>query len=328
MQARDAGGVTESATAAGAAALLAALKSFEGRQVEPGERAPDPVNQPMIRHWCEAIGDELPVYTDPVAAQHSVHAEVVAPPVMLQAWIMRGIKARPTTGGTAYDELMRLLDDAGFTSVVATNCEQDYVRYLHLGDHLSVTSTIESVSEEKVTSLGAGHFVTSRLTFTDANRDVVATMRFRIFKFRPADTPAQKVTRPVRPRPALTHDNRFWFDGAKEHKLLIQRCVSCGALRHPPGPMCPTCHGTESDSVEATGRGVVYSFVVNHYPQVASFDYPLAVGLIELEEGTRLVADIVGIGPSDITVGMAVEVDFVDLDPDLTLPVFGPRRDH
>jgi len=63
---------------------------------------------------------------------------------------------------------------------------------------------------------------------------------------------------------------------------------------------------------------------VNHYPQVPAFDYPLPVGLIELEEGTRLVADLVGIEPSDVRIGMPVEVEWQDLDPDLTLPAFKP----
>jgi uncharacterized OB-fold protein len=276
----------------------------------------------MIRHWCQAIGDELPIYTDPEAAAASVHGQIVPPPVMLQAWIMPGIKARPAEGGSAQDELMRLLDGAGFTSVVATNCEQEYSRYLHLGDHLSISSTIESVSEEKKTGLGVGHFVTSRQTFTDADGEVVGTMLFRILKFRPPVTSDGPQQRPLRPRPAITHDNAFWFEGAKEHKLLIQRCASCGRLRHPPSAMCPACRSLDWDTVEASGRGTIYSFVVNHYPQVAAFDYPLVVGLVELEEGTRLVSDIVGADPADVAVGLPVEVEFVEFDPELTLPQF------
>ncbi|HMC43473.1 MAG TPA: MaoC family dehydratase N-terminal domain-containing protein, partial [Acidimicrobiales bacterium] len=112
--------------------LLARLRAFEGRRVGPPERAPDAVNQAMIRHWVEAVGDRNPVYMDPEAAAASVHGQVVAPPVMLQAWVMRGLRPRPAAGGTAQDELMRILDEAGFTSVVATNCEQDYDRYLHI----------------------------------------------------------------------------------------------------------------------------------------------------------------------------------------------------
>src|SRR5688500_13020823 len=104
-------------------AFLKQLREYEGRQIGPPQHGPDEVNQAMIRHWCEAIGDENPIYTDPDAANASVHGEVVAPPVMLQAWVMRGVKPRPATGGNAQDELMRLLDGAGFSSVVATNCE-------------------------------------------------------------------------------------------------------------------------------------------------------------------------------------------------------------
>jgi uncharacterized OB-fold protein/acyl dehydratase len=316
------------------AAFLARLKEFEGREIGTPERGADAVNQPMIRHWVEAVGDENPVYVDPEAAAKSVHGEVVAPPVMLQAWVMRGVSPRPSSGGNARDDLMRLLDDAGFTSVVATNCEQEYQRYLHLGDHLSTTTTIESVSDEKPTGLGVGHFVTTRVDYRTDDGKLVATMRFRILKFKPGtgrtasqQPQEQPDERQLRPRPALTQDNAFWFEGAREHRLLIQRCARCGRLRHPPGPMCPACHSYEWDTVDANGRGAVYSFVVNHYPQVPAFDYPLAIGLIELEEGTRLVTNLIGVEPGDIRIGMPVEVEWVDHDPDLSLPAFKPRRD-
>ena len=309
--------------------LLAKLQEFEGRQVGPPTPAPDEVNQAMIRHWVEANGDELPIYTDPEAAAASVHGEIVAPPVMLQAWIMRGFRPRPVEGGSEQDRLMQLLDEAGFTSVVATNCEQEYQRYLRLGDRLTNTSFIESVSAEKTTALGVGHFVTTRQEYRDAAGELVGTMTFRILKFKPAPKKDTEVdaSKAKRPRPAITHDNAFWFEGAKEHKLLIQRCANCGQLRHPPGPMCPACQSKDWDTVEASGRGTVYSFVVAHYPQIPAFDYPLAIGLIELEEGTRLVADIVGAEPGEIEVGMPVEVEYADHDEDLTLPQFHPVPD-
>jgi uncharacterized protein len=311
-------------------AFAARLKEFEGKEAGDPEHGADPVNQPMIRHWVEAVGDDNPVYTDPEAAARSVHGEIVAPPVMLQAWVMRGVRPRPTDGGNARDELMTLLDGAGFTSVVATNCEQEYHRYLHLGDHLSTTTIIESVSDEKATGLGVGHFVTTRVDYRTDDGELVATMRFRILKFKPgtgrsaAAEEEEARERPLRPRPALTQDNAFWFEGARQHRLLIQRCNQCGTLRHPPRPMCSECRSYEWDVVDASGRGTVYSFVVNHYPQVPAFDYPLAVGLIELEEGTRLVANVIGVETSKIQVGMPVEVEWVDHDPGLSLPAFRP----
>jgi uncharacterized protein len=324
---------TTDATETDKAALASRLKEFEGKEAGAPEVGADPVNQPMIRHWVEAVGDENPIYTQPDAAEKSVHGEIVAPPVMLQAWVMRGVRPRPATGGNARDELMRLLDDAGFTSVVATNCEQEYHRYLHLGDHLSTTTIIESVSDEKATGLGVGHFVTTRVDYRTDDGELVGTMRFRILKFKPgtgrsAAAEEEEPARPRRPRPALTQDNAFWFEGAREHRLLIQRCKQCGTLRHPPRPMCSECRSYEWDVVIASGRGTVYSYVVNHYPQVPAFDYPLAIGLIELEEGTRLVANVIGVDPVDIRVGMPVEVEWADHDPELSLPAFRPAEDR
>lgn len=318
-----------SAGDAARAQLFEQLRAFEGRSVGSPQPGPDEVNAPMIRHWCVALGDHNPIYTDPVAAAESVHGGVVAPPAMLQAWVMApGAGPRPA-GGNAQDELMNLLDAAGFTSVVATNCEQEYQRYLRPGDQLTMTRTIESVSEEKTTALGVGHFVTTRHSYHDRHGELVGAMRFRILKFRPRPTQEQQPAagnvpeaRPLRPRPAITHDTRFWFEGAKDGKLLIQRCATCAELRHPPRPMCPYCRSLEWDAIESSGRGTVYSFVVTHHPQVPAFDYPLPIVLVELEEGTRLVSNLVDVDPERIEIGTAVEVTFVRFDDDLTLPQF------
>ncbi|MEX2031613.1 MAG: MaoC family dehydratase N-terminal domain-containing protein, partial [Dehalococcoidia bacterium] len=164
--------------------FLAKLKAFEGAEVGTQVGA-DPVNQPMIRHWVEAMGDQNPVYTDPEAAKRSVHGEVIAPAVMLQAWVMRGIAPRPSEGGSAQDDLMQLVESEGFTSVVATNCEQEYDRMLHLGDHLRTRTVIDSVSEEKQTGLGVGHFITTRVEYETLDGEPVGRQMFRILKFRP-----------------------------------------------------------------------------------------------------------------------------------------------
>ena len=312
------------------------LQAFAGQSVGEPHRGHDPVNQPMIRHWVEAMGDHNPVYVDEEAAKEAGFPGVIAPPTMLQAWIMRGLRASLETeaaraagdaqGDTPTDRLMTLLDEAGFTSVVATNCDQHYERPLVLGDEVWITSTIESVSPEKTTGLGVGHFITNRLDYTDQHGELVTTMKFRILKFRPRQAaPAEAAPpRPRRPRPSLTHDNRFFFEGAKEGKLLIQRCSNCGTLRHPPRPACGVCRSFEWEPIESSGRGTVYSFVVNHHPKVPAFDYPLVVVLVELEEGTRLVANIEGVTPETVAIGMQVEVGFETFDDELTLPVFHP----
>ena len=153
---------------------------------------------------------------------------------------------------------------------------------LHLGDHVQARSVLENVSDEKHTGLGIGHFVTQRIEYTTLDGELVATQLWRILKFKPgtgkgaaAREAASDAGRPLRPRPSITLDNAFWFDGAREHRLLIQRCASCGALRHPPRPRCDRCGSYEWDALEASGRGIIYSYVVNHHPQVPAFDYPL-----------------------------------------------------
>ncbi|OKI86313.1 bifunctional MaoC family dehydratase N-terminal/OB-fold nucleic acid binding domain-containing protein [Streptomyces sp. CB02414] len=298
------------------------LQAFTGRELRPRTPAQDPVNQPMIRHWTEAMGDTNPVYTDPAAARATGRTGVVAPASMVQAWTMRGYAATvsPPAARTAFDELADLLDEGGYSSVVATDSEFTFERELTPGDHVAVRETVESISGEKKTGLGVGRFVTTLKTYTDQHGETVATQRWRTLRFRPAAR-----SRPApRPRPAINRDNAFFFDGAKQHRLLIQRCAACAALRHPPGPCCPRCNSLEWDTVEASGRGHVYSFVVNHHPRHPAFDLPYVVAVVELAEGTRLITNLTGVAPEDVGVGMPVVLDWLDADPDLTLPVLRP----
>jgi uncharacterized OB-fold protein/acyl dehydratase len=295
----------------------------------PPDLARDPVNQPMIRHWCDAVGDRNPCYTDPAFAAASVHGGIVAPPTMLQAWIMPGLRpqAEPAFRRGPIGQVLRLLDEAGYTSVVATDCRQEYRRYLVPGDRLSVASRVERVSDEKQTALGRGRFVDQVMVYRDRAGCEVARMTFRILKFAPAaavgaGAPSARAASPQRPRPARSRDTAFFWEGVDAGRLLIQRCASCSRLRHPPGPMCPACHSLEWDALEACGRGRVYSFVVAHHPKVPPFAYPNLIALIELEEGTRLVSNLVGIDPAEVAIGMPVEVCFTRVDDSLVLPLF------
>jgi uncharacterized OB-fold protein len=123
----------------------------------------------------------------------------------------------------------------------------------------------------------------------------------------------------------MTQDTQFFWDGVKAHRLLIQRCGGCGTLRHPPRPMCPHCHSLEWDSIEASGRGNVFSFVIPHHPPLPWFPEPYVVALVELEEGTRLVTNLVGVAPEDVSIGMPVRVRFEAFDGGLVLPLFAPE---
>ena len=126
--------------------------------------------------------------------------------------------------------------------------------------------------------------------------------------------------------PSMTADTQFFWDGAKEHRLLIQRCAGCGTLRHPPRPMCPSCQSLEWDAVEASGRGTVYSFVMPRHPPLPWFDDGYIVALVELEEGTRLVTNLVGVEPAEVSIGLPVVVSFETFDGGLVLPLFTPAE--
>jgi hypothetical protein len=155
---------------------------------------PDPVNQPMIRHWAAAFEDDNPVYTDPEVAAASRFGGIVAPPVMLQTWTMptpliTGIGER---GGAPIElggeSALSVFDEAGFIGTLASNSEFEIERYLHLGEVVSATTVMESISDEKQTRLGPGHFVTWVTTYVDEAGDIVGRQRFRVLKFKPAET--------------------------------------------------------------------------------------------------------------------------------------------
>lgn len=126
--------------------------------------------------------------------------------------------------------------------------------------------------------------------------------------------------------PSVSLDTQFFWDGVREHRLLIQRCGGCGALRHPPRPMCPECQSLAWDSVEASGRGTLYSFCIPRHPLLPWQEEEYVVALVELDEGTRLVSNLVGVDPAEARIGMPVRVVFEEFDDGLVLPMFTPEE--
>ena len=124
--------------------------------------------------------------------------------------------------------------------------------------------------------------------------------------------------------PLVTVDSQFFWDGIKDHKLLIQACAECGKLRHPPRPMCPHCNSLSWNAIESSGRGAVFSFVMPQHPPYPWFDYPYIVVLVDLDEGIRLVSNLCDVAPDDVSIGMRVEVFYEHFDDGLVLPQFRP----
>jgi uncharacterized OB-fold protein len=314
----------------------------------PVQVARHPVSAPAIADWCDAIGDGNPLYLDDEVAAKSRHGGLVAPPATLDIWDRPGLPGqarwRPADKPLADDprsKVLRLLEEAGFVGVVAVNSELEIVRYLRPGDMLQNTQILEDVSEEKQTALGIGHFVTTRQRYETTDGEHVGDLLFRILKFRPG-TGAQKTAteknpasdkRPapdpspaLRPRPAINRDNQFLYDGYRAHELRLPRCNGCGHTFFPPSPRCSQCGSFDMGYVVSSGRGTLYSHVTVHHPQVPGFRYPLVVGVVELEALTeageearpvRFVADLVGVTSAQVSVGMPVEVEWLDSHPAL-----------
>ena len=147
--------------------FLTKLKAFEGQILTPTVWGPDEVNTPMIRHWVETMGDTSPIYLDDDAARATGRDGAVAPALMAQVWTMRTFNDKMANNDPSqvWTDLIATLDDEGFTSVVATDSDFEFFTELRPGDRVSLTEVIESISEEKKTGLGVGHFVTTLKTY-------------------------------------------------------------------------------------------------------------------------------------------------------------------
>ena len=129
-----------------------------------------------------------------------------------------------------------------------------------------------------------------------------------------------------KPRPLIDDLTRPFWDAAKEHRLIIQRCQDCSHFNHPPRQVCDVCHGGELAFEQVSGRGTIYSFSVMYQPNVAGFgdELPYLNILIELEEQPQLflVSHLPDSEREHVQIGRNVEVYFENVDVELTLPKF------
>lgn len=298
--------------------ILAAAERVKAEGKSKPRTGRHPVNQPMVDHWTDAMGDRNPIYSDEAAAQAADHPGVVAPPAMIQVWTMMGL------GGNRPDDdplgkILELFDDAGYIGVVATNCEQTYHRYLRPGEEVSVAAELTDVVGPKRTALGEGFFITQRISWTVGDEDV-AEMMWRIMKFRPAESDVQDSAVSAVPedldaaammRPASSKDTKFFWDGVNAHELRIQKRGD-GTLQHPPVPALWADKEAPTDYVVASGRGTVFSFVVHHAPKVPGRTLPFVIALVELEEGVRMLGELRGIDPAAVEIGTKVKATYID----------------
>ena len=132
----------------------------------------------------------------------------------------------------------------------------------------------------------------------------------------------------AKPLPRITPENREFWESARRHELRLQRCADCGRYRYPPASVCPECLSDRAEWTRVSGRGKVTTWVVFHKLYFPSFagDLPYNVVQVQLDEGPRLTANVVGIANTDLRVGKPVEVTFDDVTPEISLPRFRPLK--
>ena len=136
------------------------------------------------------------------------------------------------------------------------------------------------------------------------------------------------VPAPVKPVPVVQPWAQPFWDAAREHRLVLQHCASCDRPIHYPRVACPHCGGSDLDWRPVSGRGTVYSFtvVVSNAPSAFLAEMPYVVAVIELDEGVRMLSNIVEADPEHLSCDLPVEVVFEELDEHFTLPKFRPVR--
>jgi uncharacterized protein len=142
-----------------------------------------------------------------------------------------------------------------------------------------------------------------------------------------SDATTQDAGRPKRPRPSTNADSEWFWEGCRRHELRVQTFAD-GTMVYPPMVRNPRTGEmvTSPTWTLASGRATLYSYAVPHYPQVPAFDYPLFVGLVELEEGVRIVSNIVECTRDELAIGMPLKLCWLEADHDVTLPQFRPAR--
>jgi acyl dehydratase len=145
----------------------------------------DEVSKAMIRHWCEAMEDGNPLYTDEVYAKQSKYGGVIAPPQMVQAFSTPPLWPRREGKPDPFAKAVKMMGEAGYFGIVATTTTQEYMSPMRPGDQLRFKVKLAAVSAEKTTRIGTGHFVTAEYTYINQKDEVVCIQSFTVLTFKP-----------------------------------------------------------------------------------------------------------------------------------------------
>ncbi|HSV83209.1 MAG TPA: OB-fold domain-containing protein [Ramlibacter sp.] len=192
-------------------------------------------------------------------------------------------------------------------------------RALTFGDVVQGSCTLAAVDAVDGAPQGPAIDICVKTEFHDLNGERVAILQevrrfFDLAKVKPLVS---------RAAPMVGHDNAFWWEGVARRELRIQQCADCGQLRHPPRPMCPQCRSLHWAHIAASGRGTIHSYTV-HHTSLEGLGSPYVVALIDLEEGNRLISNVIDVDHREVRIGMPVQVTFHHVGPAQMLPLFRP----
>jgi hypothetical protein len=141
------------------------------------------------------------------------------------------------------------------------------------------------------------------------------------------NAPSPAASAPEKPVPVASPESARFWEAAKEHRLLIPRCKACKQFWFPPSKLCPHCLSDDVDWETVSGRGHIYSFVVFHrvYHPAFAGEVPYVVAIVQLEEGPRMLTNIVGVPVDQVRCNMAVSVVFDDVSDEIAVPKFTAR---
>lgn len=126
------------------------------------------------------------------------------------------------------------------------------------------------------------------------------------------------------PSPIVNADSKVYWDGAREDRLMIRRCKNCGEKHFLPRHLCPSCWSEDLEWIQSSGRGIVHSYTVIRRTPMEAFRsrIPYIVALIDLEEGPRMMANVIGETALETKIGDLVEVCFEDRQDGAKVPQF------
>lgn len=129
-----------------------------------------------------------------------------------------------------------------------------------------------------------------------------------------------------KPLPRIDEESKGFWEACQRHELYVQRCRACRSSRYYPRALCPACLSDDTEWVRCSGRGEVYTFTVTNQNQAPGFreELPYVLAYVELQEGLRVLTNIVDCPPESVRIGMPVEVVFDDVTAGVTLPKFKP----